>query len=255
MAVRGIRILHAGGPADDRTRDRRVRSGLVSSGRAGTRPILTIAPILADILPAELLRPHARPPRALAAGVRRAVIVRPLLPVEPSLGVLLAHADHVRGTGAAGHGLRGRSRAIRIRDVHRTLVPVVGRIPGRVRGDADLVAGLVSGLRPGDTTILVMMRANEPAVADVDLRVAGTPHDVAGLQVGHLGPIMPFKPGLLQGRALTGRVERGRADIQSGALQRVIDERRTIVVRVAGTTRLTVAVGIVRGDVLGPFDP
>lgn len=69
--------------------------------------------------------------------------------------------------------------------VHGALVPVVGRVAGRVRVDADLVAGLVSGLGTFNTIVLVVVRAHEPAVADVDLRVAGTPYDVAGLQVGH----------------------------------------------------------------------
>ena len=80
MAVRGIRILHAGGPADDRTRDRRVRSGLVAGRCAGTRPILTIAPILADILPAELLRP-----RSFATAFMASFSLMPTTFVEPVL--------------------------------------------------------------------------------------------------------------------------------------------------------------------------
>ena len=66
---------------------------------------------------------------------------------------------------------------------------------------------------------------------------------------------MSFESRVLQGRVLTVGGEGVRAHVQAGLFQRVVDQAGAIVVRVAGTTRLTVAVGIVRGDVLGPFDP
>ena len=128
----------------------------------------------------------------------------------------------------------------------------IGGVSSRIRGDADLVAGLVPGLASADATVLVLMGANEPALTDVDLRMSGLPDHITGLQVGDLGPVMTFEPGLLQYGRLAGRVERVGADVQSRVLQRVVHQARTVIVRIAVTIRLVVPVGIVIRD---PFRP
>ena len=256
MPVSGVGALDAGRETHDRSRNGRVGRGPVAFASGGSGPILAIAPILAHMLPTQMVGADARAPRALAFGIRGARVAGAGETVKPfRFRGGRAHAVPTVVLRFAGHGLRGRDLPAGGLDVHRALVPVVGRVAHRVRVDADLVAGLVAGLRTGDATVLVVMRAHELAVAHVDLRMARPPHDVAGLQVRDLGPVMPFETGFLQDRALVGRAERGRADIEAGLFQRVVDQGRAIVVRIAVTPWLTVAMRVVRGDVLRPFDP
>ena len=106
-----------------------------------------------------------------------------------------------------------------------------------------------------DAAVLVLVGSDELAVADVDFRMGVLPYDVAGPQVGRVGPVMPFEARLFQGCAFLAGGEGGGSHVEAGMFQRIVDQAGAVVVRVAVAVRLAVAMGVVGGYLQRPAHP